>query len=167
MLSYTIPEQQQHKRVRVRLEGSTWSAPFGLDEVRSLADTQPAAFDSSTWMSYTVVLHTTIVVPSPGAVSTEYGNAILVHTYGVLCFGSVLSAWSDHDMRPLSIMYTKSTCTTLRHATPLLAAAVRGAIECESRQASRGGYARKSSQLMTKRAILAARRAKHTKYSPP
>lgn len=35
MLSYTVPEQQQHRRVRVRLEGSTWSSPFGLDEVEA------------------------------------------------------------------------------------------------------------------------------------
>lgn len=33
MLSYTIPEQEQHRRVRVRLEGSAWSAPFSLDQV--------------------------------------------------------------------------------------------------------------------------------------
>lgn len=33
MLSYTIPEQQQHRRVRVCLEDSAWSTPFGLDEV--------------------------------------------------------------------------------------------------------------------------------------
>ncbi|CAM9800452.1 unnamed protein product, partial [Scytosiphon promiscuus] len=32
MLSYTIPEQEQHRRVRVRLEGSTWSPPFSLDQ---------------------------------------------------------------------------------------------------------------------------------------
>lgn len=35
MLSYTIPEQEQHRRVRVRLEGSTWSAPFSLDQVNT------------------------------------------------------------------------------------------------------------------------------------
>ncbi|CAN0543985.1 unnamed protein product, partial [Ectocarpus sp. 12 AP-2014] len=32
MLSYTIPEEQQHRRVRVRLEGSPWSSPFVLDQ---------------------------------------------------------------------------------------------------------------------------------------
>ncbi|CAM9699692.1 unnamed protein product, partial [Ectocarpus sp. 4 AP-2014] len=32
MLSYTIPEEQQHRRVRVRLEGSPWSSPFALDQ---------------------------------------------------------------------------------------------------------------------------------------
>lgn len=34
MLSYTAPEHQQHRRVRVCLEGSPWSAPFGLNEVQ-------------------------------------------------------------------------------------------------------------------------------------
>lgn len=44
MLSYTTPEQQPHRRVRVRLEGAAWSAPFGLDQVRRRTRTRTRIF---------------------------------------------------------------------------------------------------------------------------